>query len=220
MQRRTFVTLLGTAAAGWPWPLRGQQKPMPVIGYLSARPLAESVLLLTEFQRGLSEAGYIEGQNASVEYRWADGRYDRLPALAAGLVDRKVDVIVAQSTLSARAAKSATSTIPIVFTSGGDPVAAGLVTSLARPEGNLTGISFLTVDLMAKRLDLLSELVPQARVIALLHNPQIIAAEQLIAAVQGAARAKGVQLHTFPPPPTARSTLLLPPSLNLKPTRW
>src|SRR5205814_9203825 len=146
------------------------------------------------FRQGLSEAGYIEGQNVAIEYRWAEGNYDRLPALAADLVGRKVDMISAQSTLSARAAKSATSTVPIVFTSGADPVATGLVASLARPGGNLTGVSFLLVELHPKRLELLSELVPQARVIALLVNPNNPNVERIMQDMQEAARAKGLQL--------------------------
>jgi len=196
MQRRHFITVLGCAAI-WPFAVTAQQKPSRVIGFLGARALAESTHLLAAFKQGLSEAGYVEGQNVIIEYRWANGDYDRLPALAADLVSRKVDVIVAQSNVSARAAQSATSTIPIVFTGGGDPVAAGLISSLSRPGGNLTGLSFLTVDLMAKRLELLAELVPEAKKIALLLNPRIIAAEQVIRDVQEAAHAKGVTLHVL-----------------------
>jgi putative tryptophan/tyrosine transport system substrate-binding protein len=145
------------------------------------------------FRQGLNDTGYVEGQNVAIEFRWAEDRYDRLPALAADLVSRKVDVIAAQSTPSALAAKSATSTIPIVFTSG-DPVEFGLVASLARPGGNLTGVSFLAVELMAKRFELLSELVPQAGVIALLVNPNSSGAERIVQDVQDAARVKGGQL--------------------------
>ena len=150
---------------------------------------------MAAFRQGLSETGYVEGQNLTIEYRWAEGRFDRLPALAADLVGRKVDVIVAGADPAAHAAKNATSTIPIVFIAGGDPVGQGLVASLARPGGNLTGVSFLTAELNPKRFELLSELVPQARVIALLVNPNSPASELMMRAVQEAARAKGVQLH-------------------------
>jgi len=150
---------------------------------------------MAAFRQGLSETGYVEGQNVAIEYRWAEGHYDRLPALAADLVDRKVDLIMASSPPSALAAKSATSTIPIVFITGDDPVERGLVASLARPGGNLTGISFLSVGLMPKRLELLSELAPQVKVIALLVNPNNASAERVIGDVQEAARAKGLGLH-------------------------
>ena len=149
---------------------------------------------MAAFRQGLSETGYVEGQNVAIEYRWAEGRYDRLPALAADLVGRKVDLIVASGGApSALAAKNATSTIPIVFSTG-DPVAEGLVASLARPGGNLTGVSVMAVELMPKRFELLSELVPQAGVIALLVNPNNPNTEAMIRDVQEAARAKGVQL--------------------------
>jgi putative ABC transport system substrate-binding protein len=194
VKRRDLVAGIAATGAAWPLALLAQQKAMPVIGFLASSSSGPSAPFVAGFRQGLSETGYVEGQNLAIEYRWAEGNYDRLPALAADLVARKVDVISAQSTLSARAAKSATSTIPIVFTSGNDPVAAGLVVSLARPGDNLTGISFLTVELMAKRLELLSELVPHARVIALLVNPNISAAERIIRDMQEAARAKGVQL--------------------------
>ena len=150
---------------------------------------------MAAFRQGLSETGYVEGQNLTIEYRWAEGRFDRLPALAADLVGRKVDVIVAGADPAAHAAKNATSTIPIVFIAGDDPVGQGLVASLARPGGNLTGVSFLIAELNPKRFELLSELVPQAKVIALLVNPNIPATERVMRAVQEAAQAKGVQLH-------------------------
>ena len=137
---------------------------------------------MAAFRQGLSETGYVEGQNLTIEYRWAEGRLDRLPALAADLVGRKVDVIVANTDPAAHAAKNATSTIPIVFVAGGDPVGQGLVASLARPGGNLTGVSFLTVELLPKRFELLSELVPQAKVIALLVNPNIPNTERIMRA--------------------------------------
>jgi ABC-type uncharacterized transport system substrate-binding protein len=193
MRRREFIGIAGGAAA-WPLAARAQQKPMPVIGFLGSSFRNASAPYVAAFHQGLSETGYVEGQNVAIEYRWAEGSYDQLPALAADLVSRKVDVIVAQSTLSALAAKSATSTIPIAFTSGNDPVAAGLVASLARPGGNLTGVSFLTVELVPKRLELVSELVPHARVIALMVNPNISAAERIIRDAQESARAKRVQL--------------------------
>jgi putative ABC transport system substrate-binding protein len=194
MTRRELMLVLGGAMTA-PRPLRAQQKAMPVIGFLSIASSGPSAPLVTAFHRGLGETGYVEGQNVAIEYRWAEGRYDRLPALAADLVGRKVEVIAAPAgTPSALAAKTATSTIPIVFASG-DPVERGLVAGLARPGGNLTGVSILTVELMPKRLELLSELVPQAGVIALLVNPNSALAERIMRDVQEAARAKGVQLH-------------------------
>src|SRR5437588_195402 len=168
---------------------------MPVIGYLgTGSPSPSSAPLLAAFHQGRSEAGYVEGQNLAIEYRWAEGSYDRLPALAADLVGRKVDVIVTTGgSPGALAAKSATSTIPIVFRTGGEAVEVGLVASLARPGGNLTGVSMLTDELTPKRLELLSELVPQAGVIALLLNPNNRSAERIIRDGPEAARAKGVQ---------------------------
>src|SRR5438067_2125882 len=195
MRRRDFIISLAGAMAAWPLAARAQQKAMPVIGVLSAGPSGSFSPLMAAFLQGLSEAGYVEGQNVTIEYRFAEGHYDRLPALAADLVGRKVDLIMAGNPPAALAAKSATSTIPIVFRHGGDPVRDGLVASLARPGGNLTGVSQLGDDgLNAKRLELLSELVPRAGVIALLVNAKSSAAERQIQDVQQAARAKGAQL--------------------------
>jgi ABC-type uncharacterized transport system substrate-binding protein len=174
--------------------LRAQQKPMPVLGYLHYASPGPNAPNVVAFHQGLSETGYVEGQNLAIEYRWAEGRYDRLPGLATDLVGRKVDVIVAAGPPAARAAKSATSTIPIVFASA-DPVGEGLVASLARPGGNLTGISALSTELTPKRLELLSELVPQAQAIAVLVNPNNPTAGSIIGDVQGAARAKGMRLQ-------------------------
>jgi putative ABC transport system substrate-binding protein len=193
MRRRELIILLGGTAIAWPPALRAQQKAVPVIGFLSIASPGPLTPFVGAFHRGLSETGYVEGQNVAFEYRWAEGHYDRLPALAADLVDRKVDVIVTSGgTAPARAAKNATSTIPIVFVAIGDPVGFGLVASLARPGGNITGFSMMTNELMPKRLELLSEMVPQARVIAVLVNPN---APSLDPVVQEAARAKGVQVR-------------------------
>ena len=197
MRRRDFIIFLAGAMAALPLAARAQQKAMPVIGVLNTgSPGPSSAPFIAAFLQGLSEAGYVEGQNVTIEYRWAEGHYDRLPALAADLVGRKVDLIMASTPPSALAAKSATSTIPIVFRHGGDPVKDGLVTNLARPGGNLTGVSQLGDEgLTAKRLELLSELVPRAGVIALLVNPNNSVAERVTQEVQQAARAKGLQLH-------------------------
>jgi putative ABC transport system substrate-binding protein len=164
-----------------------------VIGYLGAGALGPSAANVAAFRQGLSESGYVEGQNLTIEYRWAEGRVDRMPAFAADFIGRKVDVIVATADPAAHATKNATSTIPIVFIAGADPVRQGLVASLARPGGNLTGVSFLIIELNPKRFELLRELVPQAKVIALLVNPNNPAIEPIVR--QEAARATGVQLH-------------------------
>jgi putative ABC transport system substrate-binding protein len=196
MRRREFSTLLGGAAtASTIWPSAAHaQKATPVIGYLGTGTPGPFASFVAAFRHGLSETGYVEGQNVVIEYLWAEGRYDRLPALAADLVGRKVDVIVADSDAAAYAAKDATPTIPIVFFVGDDPVRQGLVASLARPGGNLTGVSFLTGELIAKRFELLSELVPQAKVIAGLFGPTTTNRVRTITAnVQEAARVKGVQ---------------------------
>ena len=184
----------GVGVSVWPLAAWAQQKAMPVIGWLSAGPPSMSAAVVVALRQGLSETGYVEGQNLAIEYRWAKGRYEQLPALAADLVGRKVDVIAALSTPSALAAKNATSTIPIVFAVA-DAVASGFVAGLARPGGNLTGVSILIVELLPKRLELLTELVPQARVIALLVNPNNPNTEPMIREVQEAARAKGVRLN-------------------------
>jgi putative ABC transport system substrate-binding protein len=196
MLRRELILGFGAAACILPPFARAQQRAMPVIGFFGLTSPGPNAPNVAAFREGLGETGFIEGQNVTIEYRWADGRYDRLPAVAADLVGRNVDVIAAISTPSALAAKSATSTIPIVFMSGTDPVGDGLVASLARPGGNLTGLSFLFVELHPKRLELLSDLVPQASVIALLVNPNFVSGtERIIRDVQEAARAKGVQLQ-------------------------
>jgi len=192
MKRRELMLLLGGAVTA-PRALRAQQKAMPVIGYLSSGSPGPNAPNVAAFRQGLSETGYVEEKNVAIEYRWAEGSYDRLPALAVNLVDLKVDVIVA-SGAAVLVAKGATSTIPIVFFGGGDPVAAGWATSLARPGGNLTGFSILVTELMPKRLELISELVPQAGVIALLVNPNSADAERQTQDLQEAARAKRVQL--------------------------
>src|SRR5262249_25714905 len=165
------------------------------VGYLNPTSPGAAAPVTAALLRGLSEAGYVEGQNLVIEYRWAEGQNDRLPALAADLVARKVDLIAAIGGGAALASKNATATIPIVFMGVGDPVETGLVASFARPGGNLTGVSVFAIELNPKRLELLSELVPQARVFALLVNPNSPNAERIIADVQQAARAKGLQLH-------------------------
>jgi putative ABC transport system substrate-binding protein len=195
MRRRDFVILLAGAMGGRPSAVSAQQKPMPVIGYLSTGSGDLLNPFVAAFRQGLSDTGYVEGKNVTIEYRWAEGHYDRLPALAVDLVGRKVDVIAADGgTSSALAAKNATSSIPIVFMTGADPVELGLVASLARPGGNLTGVSNLVGELMQKRLELLSELVPQARAVALLVNPNNKITPRITRDVQEAARVKGLQL--------------------------
>jgi len=193
MDRRRFIALLGGAIIA-PRALVAQQKATPVIGFLGSTSPRLYAGHVAAFHQGLSETGYVQGQNVAIEYRWAEGEYARLPALAADLVVRNVDVIAAGSAPWALAAKSATSTIPIVFTSGGDPVTAGLVDSLARPGGNATGVSILNAELLPKRIELLSKLVPQAKVIAVLVNPNNSTAGQMVRDVEAAARAKQVQL--------------------------
>ena len=195
MNRRDLLISLAGLGIACPPPAGAQQKAMPVVGWLSSTSPGPFAYQVAAFLQELSETGYVEGENVAIEYRWAEFRYDRLPALAADLVRSKVDVIETGSGDAALAAKSATSTIPIVSFFGGDPVATGLVASLARPGDNLTGVSILFIELTPKLLELLSELVPQARVIVLLANPNLASTEAMIRDAQEAARAKGVQLH-------------------------
>jgi putative tryptophan/tyrosine transport system substrate-binding protein len=195
MRRREFITLLGGAAAAWPLAVRAQQAAMPVIGFLSARSHADSAGLLVSFRKGLTEGGYAEGQNVRIEYRFAEGRYDRLAGLAEDLVGRQVVVIAAISgTPAALAAKAATATIPIVFANGADPIASGLVTSLNRPGGNISGVTFLASETIPKRLEVLHELMPRAQVVGYLVNPVNPITEGEVKDTAAAARSRGLQL--------------------------
>jgi putative ABC transport system substrate-binding protein len=197
MKRREFIGLVGAATA-WPIVGRAQQRSVPVIGFLSARSPPEAASVLAAFRQGLGEAGYFEGKNVTIEYRWAEGHYDRLPDLAGELVRRQVTVIAATGgEPSPLAAKAATTTIPIVFTLGGDPVETGLVASLARPGGNLTGTTIMAVEMGPKRLDLIRQLVPNASAIGMLINPNFPTALTEARGVQDAARPLGIEISVL-----------------------
>src|SRR3954463_9549590 len=193
MMRREFITLLGGAAAAWPVVARAQQA-MPVIGFLNGASAAGDAPMVAAVRQGLKEVGYVEGQNVAIEFRWAEGKYDRLPALAADLARRQVAVLAATSTPAALAAKATTSTIPIVFTTGADPVELGLVASLNRPGGNVTGVSFLVNELTTKQFEMLRKTVPNAALFGFLVNPDVAFAGAQTRDAQEAARALGHQL--------------------------
>ena len=199
LERRTFITLLGGAAAAWPLAARAQQPTMPVIGFLNTTSPDVSTDLLRAFRQGLKDTGYLEGENVAIEYRWADNQLDRLPELAAELVRRRVAVIATiGGPPAAFAAKAATTTIPIVFLVGEDPARLGLVASLARPGRDLTGVNFFNTELAAKRLELLRELLPTAKRVAVLVNPaEATNTESVVRDAEGAARAIGLQIELF-----------------------
>jgi ABC-type uncharacterized transport system substrate-binding protein len=197
VRRREFITLIGGAAAAWPLAARAQQPAMPVIGFLNGASPDGYASNVAAFHQGLKEAGYVDGQNATIEYRWAENHYDRLPALAADLVQQKVTVIAATTTPAALAAKAATTSVPIVFTTGGDPIKLGLVASLRRPGGNVTGSTQLSVEVGPKRLELARELFPGATTFALLVNPANPLAATVSKDLEAVADTLGMRLHVL-----------------------
>jgi putative ABC transport system substrate-binding protein len=198
MRRREFIKAATASAVAWPFAARAQQSAIPVLGFVNVASAKNFVRPLSAFLKGLGEVGYVDGQNVTIEYRWAEGKNDRLPSFVADLIERKVKVIAATSTPAAIVAKAATTTIPIVFTTADDPVRLGLVTSLNRPGGNVTGATQATVEVAPKQLQLLHELVPKARVMALLVNPAIpTLADSSTRALQAAARTLGLNLHVL-----------------------
>jgi putative tryptophan/tyrosine transport system substrate-binding protein len=200
IERRKFLATLGGAAVTWPLAARAQQRPAAVIGFLSSSALADRARYLPAFRQGIRETGYVEGQNVAIEYRWAQDQYDRLPDLAADLVRSQVTVIAAHDTPSAIVAKAATTTIPIVFSSGGDPVKLGLVASLNRPGGNVTGITFILAELGAKQLGLLHELQPGAVRVAVLVDPNFPLTESFVSDVRAAASSIRKQIEVLEAP--------------------
>jgi putative tryptophan/tyrosine transport system substrate-binding protein len=195
MKRREFISLVGVALAEWPFPSLAQQPVIPVIGFINAATAQGYARPLRAFLNGLAEAGYLEGRNVAIEYRWASGYYDQLPSFVADLIQRKVKVIAATSTPAAIAAKTAATTIPVVFTTSGDPVKLGLVTAINRPGGNFTGASQLNVEVAPKRLELIHQLLPYAKNIGLLVNPTNPLAEPVTKDLASAAEGLGLKLH-------------------------